>query len=163
MDKKSEVYNFYLRTKGGWGVVSGKSMEPTLKEGWKIKVEPSDEDKIKIVDIALFCQDILTCHRIMGKVKFFGQAYFIHKGDNSIIGGIFGAKDLMGKITEVFDEKGQRLKIEKWKHNSFRNIKIFSYVYLFMYLVKRCICGKKTNRLTSFINRNFWRFLLEII
>jgi len=159
MDKKSEVYNFYLRTKGGWGVVSGKSMEPTLKEGWKIKVEPSDEDKIKIGDIALFGQDSLTCHRIIGKVKFFGQAYFIHKGDNPSIGGIFGAKDLMGKITKVFDEKGQGVEKEKWQYNSVKNIKIFSYVYLFMYLVKRCICGRKINRLSCSVNQFCWKVL----
>ncbi|MBU4342945.1 MAG: hypothetical protein KKG21_02940 [Candidatus Omnitrophica bacterium] len=161
MNKESEIRNFYLKTKGTQGNVLGKSMEPVIKEGWSVKIQPIDENEIKIGDIVSFGQDIFTCHRIIGKVNFFGQYYFIHKGDNSSVGGIFEAKDLIGQVVKIIDDKGQKTNEEKQRYLNFKHKKMINYLYLFMYLTKRYIFRIKTNSLTSSINRLFWRFLVK--
>ncbi len=158
MDKTSEIYNFYLKARGDLGIIKGESMYPALKEGLKIKVEQTDENDIKVGDIVVFGKDHFVCHRIIGKFKFFGQTYFLHKGDSSVVGGIFESKDLVGKVVEAFEED-RRLDREKWRGRYFNDNKVKGYIYLLLYLLKRFIWREKTNRLSRFIYRYYWKFL----
>ena len=159
MDK--DLIKFYYQVKGGMMGMRGGSMYPTLKEGWKIEIEPVDARVVKVGDIIVFGRGDLICHRLIGKVIFFKYIYFIQKGDNSSKGGICKAKDLIGRVREVFDEKGQALNKEKWQFNSFKDIKALGYIYLSVYLMKELILKKRSNKVTYFINSFFWRFLLR--
>ena len=159
MDKESEIYDFYLRTKGGWGFVSGKCMEPIIKNDWKVKVKPAGKTKIETEDIAVFKRNIFLCHRVVGKISLLGRTYFIHKGDNSLYGGVFKENDLVGKVIRVFDEKGLEVKRERWQEFCSNDIKFKAYVYLFFYMVKKIVWKEKKNRFIDFFNRTAWRFM----
>lgn len=162
MDKKNEMYNFYLTAKGGWEVISGISMYPVLKHGWMVKMQPVTENDVEIGDIVGFGQNILTCHRIVGRMKFLNKTYFLHKGDNALVGGMFEGKDLIGKVTAVSDNKGQKVNKEKWQKPKCRNIKIINYSYLFIYLIRKSIFpGEKIDRLANLFDKFFWIFLLR--
>ncbi len=143
------------------GIISGNSMYPTLKMGWKIKAEPLDKNNIKIGNIVIFGADVLTCHRIIGKVKFFNNIYFIHRGDNSHIGGIFAAKDKICRVVEVFNENNEKVSEARWANSYFKRLSNLSWIYLILYLVKRYIFLQRANRLTIYANRLCWRFLLR--
>ncbi len=135
----AEVLNFYLQAKGSEGIIKGKSMCPTLKENWKIKIRPVEVNKIMVGDIVVFKTHEFNCHRILRKFKFLGRIYFLHKGDNSSIAGIFEGKYLIGIVTEVFDENG--VKVENFNCSNIPSGRIrgISYFYFVKYLIKRFI------------------------
>jgi len=159
--KRNKVLNCYLRTKTVTGIIKGNSMFPALKVGWKIKMEPSDKNNIKIGNIISFGKDVLTCHRIIGKFRFFNNIYLIHKGDNSSVGGIFAAKGPVYKAVEVFNENNEKIDETRWANSHFKRINNLAYFYLILYLVKRYIFSQRTNKLTTYSNRFCWRFLLK--
>ena len=160
MVKESEIYDFYLGAKGDWGFVLGKCMEPVIRDGWMIKVKPADTIEVKTGDIALFRRNDFLCHRVVRKISFLGRTYFIHKGDNSLSGGIFQENDLVGKIIGVLDEKGLEVKRDRWQKFHPNGIKFKAYIYLFFYIVKKIIWRKKNNRFTVFFNRIAWRLIV---
>ncbi|HAZ11000.1 MAG: hypothetical protein A2047_00480 [Omnitrophica bacterium GWA2_41_15] len=157
--EKSKIYNFYLKTKGGTVPLSGKSMYPALKEGWRVKVVSEDASNIKVRDIIVFGKEGLTCHRIIGKIKFFGRYYFIQKGDNSSVGGIVKGDDLIGKVAEAFDEEGKNINISECLKADNKNMNIFAYFYFIAYLLKRFIWRDSTNAITRFARRLYWKFI----
>jgi hypothetical protein len=158
MVKKNEITKFYLRTEGELLETIGSSGEPILKDGWKIKLEPSDKDKVGIGDIVVFGKSILTCHRIIGKLKMGRSTYFIHRGDNSRWGGVFFSQELIGKVVTAYNKDGQET--NSLENRNIRPLpKPMQYLYLIMYLTKRRIFGNNTNALSRFIDRLFWSLL----
>lgn len=162
MVEKNKILNFYLKIKGGLVDLKGKSMYPSLQNGWKAKIAQADAAEMQVGDIVVFGKDILTCHRIIGKIKFFGKYYFIQKGDHSYIGGMIKAEDLIGKVMEVFDECGKRVDKLKWSNKPCaKDTKVLYYLYLFLYFIKRCIWRDNMNKSTCFIKQIFWKLLLR--
>jgi len=143
------------------GIISGNSMYPALRMGWKVKAEPLDRNNVKIGNIVIFGADALTCHRIVGKIKFFNSTYFIHRGDNSYIGGIFAAKDQICRVVEVFNENNEKVNEAGWANSYFKRPGNLSWIYLMLYLVKRHIFLQRADRLAIYANRLCWRFLLR--
>ncbi len=156
--KKGEIFNFYLRTKGGRAEVSGRSMEPILRESWKVEVEPVSASKVRVGDIIVFGQDYLTCHRVMGKAHFLGRTYFIQKGDNSYMGGIVEGRDLIGRVDKIFNQDSEEIDKKKWQNNSIVMGKPAVYIYLLLYLIKKTILGDRKNKFTGVVNRLCWKF-----
>ncbi len=135
----ADVLNFYHQTKGSEGIIKGKSMYPTLKENWKIRIRPVDVNKIKVGDIVVFKTHEFNCHRILRKFKFLERIYFLHKGDNSSIAGIFEGKNFVGIVTEVFDENGVKVENFNCLNIPSRKIKGMGVFYFAKYLIKRFI------------------------
>ena len=160
MTEKNKILNFYLQNKGGLVNLKGKSMYPSLQEGWKTKIAPVNAVEIHPCDIVVFGKDALTCHRVIGKVKFFGKYYFIQKGDNSYMGGMVKAEDLTGKVVEVFNEGGKRIDELIWRDKPRqKEVNILYYLYLFMYFIKRFIWRDNMNMFTRFVKRLCWKFI----
>lgn len=148
--------DFYLRIKGGMFIIRGASMYPTLKESWRVKVEPLMGTEIKTKDIILFNNYLFVCHRVVGKARFFRRNYVIHKGDNASIGGIIDADNLIGRVENVFDETGQKIAKKEWKEVRINGNTFIWHIYVFMYLIKKFVFGNKTNITIKYINKIFW-------
>lgn len=141
------------------GVCCGKSMHPVIKEGWRIKAVYEQPENIKIGDIVVFGKDSITCHRVIGKFKNGKHSYFMHKGDNSFIGGIFEGKNLIGKAVCIFDNEERKVDNPEKPKSYPKYVKMFYHCYFIMYLAKRYIWGDDTNKLICYIDRIFWSFL----
>jgi len=153
-----------IANKENCGIISGKSMEPTLRARWRIKTESLEVNKIAIGDIIIFGKDNITCHRIIGKVEIFNRIYLIHKGDNAFLGGIVNPKDLIGRVVEVFDDKGRKIVKEKWQNYPFKEIEFLplNYIYFFMFLFKKLIFKEKSNKFIILLKRIFWKLWCRI-
>lgn len=163
LEKRRQLSKFYFQVKGGVVNVVGKSMSPTIRQGWKVKLEPVRPELIDTEDIIVFERDIFICHRIVAKIRFGSKIYFLHKGDNSNIGGILTEQSILGKVIEVFDEDSCKVDKKRWQFNSTKNINFLHFVYLFLYLIKRFIWKENKNHLSCSINRIFWRKILKFI
>ena len=102
-----KLRNIYLRFKGGILDFKGVSMEPTFRDGDKVKVEPVEAENIKVGDIIVFDKDILVCHRILGRFKKDGKIYFWEKGDNSNGIGYVSEDEIIGRAAYILVEKGK--------------------------------------------------------
>jgi hypothetical protein len=129
-------------------------MSPVIKHGWKIKIMPTDEDKVRIGDIVAFGNSVIVCHRIVAKLRFLGKIYFIQKGDNSIVGGIFDSKSLIGRVEEVIDSQGKATDREIWRTTSVQKTSFYHWIYLFLYFFK-----KKFLKINCQLSNNFNVFL----
>jgi hypothetical protein len=143
------------------GTISSNSMYPALRMGWDVRAELSDKNNIKPGDIVIFGADALTCHKVIGKVKFFNLTYLIHKGDNSSVGGIFAAKGKISRVVEVFNENKEKVNETIWAGSCFEKPGNLARIYLILYLMKRYIFLQKTSRLTMYMNMLFWKFMLR--
>jgi len=165
MEIKDKIDKFYLKIRGGIIAISGGSMEPIIKSGWKVQASPVTADEIRIGDVVIFeCvsdRDILVCHRIAGKMRFFNKMYFLHKGDNCSYGGIMEARHLVSKVIKVFDDKGLEVTSDKWMFFYFKDTNFFKYVYLFLHLIKIYILRMRINKTSDSVNRFFWKFLAK--
>jgi signal peptidase I len=98
-----KLRNIYLRFEGGILDFKGVSMEPTFRDGDKVKIEPVEAKDIKIGDIVIFERDILVCHRILGRFRQGGKIYFWEKGDNSGCIGYISEDDIIGKAAYLIE------------------------------------------------------------
>lgn len=162
MAEKNKIFNFYLQNRGGLVGLKGNSMYPSLQNGWKTKIVPANAAEIQVGNIVVFEKDMLMCHRIAGKINFFGNYYFIQKGDNSRIGGMIKTDDLIGKVIEVFDEYGNRVDKLKWSNKPCaKDAKVLYYIYLFLYFIKRSIWHDNMNMFLRFLKQIYWKFFLH--
>ncbi|MDD5120559.1 MAG: S26 family signal peptidase [Candidatus Omnitrophica bacterium] len=159
MAHKGKIINFYFKTKGGLLNLKGQSMEPALKDGWKVRILPVDIGSIKTGDIVVFGKNGLTCHRIVACLKFFGRSYFFQKGDNSPAGSILEEDDLIGKVSEVFDEEGRSINVPECLKGDSSNINVLSCFYFVLYLLNHYIWRDKKNRFTLFVHRFCWKVI----
>jgi signal peptidase I len=157
---ESEILKFSLELKKN-NIITliGKSMAPTFKEGWKVKIKPIKAREINLGDIIVFSQGELICHRIITKFKWNNKWYFVHKGDSEKIGRIFKEKELIGKVIEVLDSNSNIINKNEW-HKSFERFakfKLLGYVYIPLNLLKRLVFREKQNKLTCWLRKIFWR------
>ena len=62
---------------------SGKSMQPTLREGMQIEVEEVASKEVKLADIILYRNhSAFICHRVIKIIQDKEQRIFVTKGDN---------------------------------------------------------------------------------
>ncbi|MBU1062397.1 MAG: hypothetical protein KJ952_06750, partial [Candidatus Omnitrophica bacterium] len=144
-----------------WLSVRGKSMEPVLRADYKVKIRKVDVNKIKVGDIIVFGRGQIVCHRVIRRLKFFNETYFIHKGDNVVIGDIVTGSDLIGKVETIIDDKKQEINKEAWQYRA-PNMKRFAelhYIYLICVLVKKRILKERRNKFTELLKRIFWKII----
>jgi len=165
--QKAEVGKFYINSKGSTiATVLGESMFPIIQDGWKVKIKPVNTKEIACGDVIAFGQNNLICHRLFGKFKWNKKIYLIHKGDSKNAPcGLFEEKDLVGKITEVFDKDDNKINEERWQKSFDYSVKmrLIGYIYLLLFLAKRALFGKGQNKLTQRISKLFWHFSEKII
>lgn len=79
--------------------VRGRSMLPTLQEGWKLHIRSVPARELRIGDIALFVHgDGLTAHRLVWKKTEGGRERFILQGDNSPVRESVPAEAILGRV-----------------------------------------------------------------
>lgn len=141
-------------------VLAGESMAPSLKSGWKVTVEPVAIRQIQLGDVAVFASAPLTCHRVVARVRFLGRSYFLHKGDNATVGGVFTGAELVGRVSAAFDEQGRKVEL---RGNPPELRPIFVYPYILVYLLRRGLGVTRSNRLTRLFNRIYWKITLAFM
>jgi len=111
MQDLSEIRNIYIKKKGGTFDFKGNSMEPTLKEGCRVIVEPVRSQDIKPGDIIVFGKRLLACHRVVGRLRFKrnGKIYFLEKGDSSNRITMISEDEIIGKVAGDYVFKKNRL------------------------------------------------------
>lgn len=157
-----QLYNLYLKCNEDKSTftVQGKSMLPAFKDGCKVRAKAVETKDIDLGNVVIFANNgLLICHRIIGKFRWNSKLYFIHKGDFATAGGVFEEKDLVGKIIEAADADGKKIDKNIWQRsfNPSLKIKIASYIYLLLFLIKKVFFDKSKNRLFIWAKRYFWR------
>jgi len=79
--------------------VRGRSMLPTLQEGWKLHIRSIPARELRVGDIALFVHgNGLTVHRLVWKKTEGGRDFFILQGDNSPARESVAADAILGRV-----------------------------------------------------------------
>jgi signal peptidase I len=96
---------------------SGRSMQPTLREGMRLLVEKIPPEDVNPCDIIMYREgDSLVAHRVIGKTRKDNAPVFITKGDNhAYIDPVYVPyKDLMGIVRSAFaaDDPGKDILIK---------------------------------------------------
>lgn len=160
MVTEAQIAQFLLETqKSGYGTIGGISMSPILPIGYKVKIERVSPEHIAIGDVVVFASDSFCCHRVISKMKVFRMTYFIHKGDNSRYGGIFSENELIGKVVKSWDEQGKEHVVLKQRVISQPRLMWRHAIYIIAYLFKKRLLGKKTSRMSRFVNGFYWNYL----
>lgn len=98
-DQEDDIKNIYLKLKGGMLDFKGNSMEPFLKEGDRVKVEPVPPYSIRPGDIIVFnAGSALACHRIVAKFRRHYKFYFWEKGDNNGRIRVISEDEIVGRV-----------------------------------------------------------------
>jgi len=161
INKNVEIRNIYLNFKGGALDFKGNSMEPTLKEGQKVKVEPVKLEALMSGDIIVFSRgDILVCHRILGRVKRGEKMYFYEKGDNSKSIGVISEDEIIGRAKYIL-KNGAPEKIKSCVTKKGFALYILDgctrlYAMSASYLKNRIFFGRK-NFLSRFLGTIAWK------
>ena len=160
---ETQIRHVYLKSKpkDKESIVSlkGKSMHPTLKDGYKVKLKTVELNEINCGDIVIFAKDKMTCHRIIGKFRWLKKIYFIHSGDAVSSHGVFAQDDLVGKVVDVIDKQGNKIDKTIWQRpGRVAKISNLGYIYLPLFILKRLIFGKKQNKFNRWSRMVFWRF-----
>lgn len=101
--------DFFLEKKGNILTVSGISMLPTIRPGWKVKISPPGKEKIKRDDIIVFLskRKEIVCHRLVLKIG----CLLFHKGDMGKFPVPILRYYILGRVVEVYDDKGNTVSI----------------------------------------------------
>ena len=84
---------------------SGKSMQPTLKDGMLLLVERVKSEDVQPADIILYkSQDSVVSHRVIKVVRKDGKRIFATKGDNHayLDAAWVPQQDLIGRVSACF-------------------------------------------------------------
>ena len=85
-------------------IAKGNSMLPTLKDGYKYKIEPITNGEIYPNDIIVFhIGELIICHRVVKVVSTKkGYSFIKTKGDNCLKPDSFAVRSdmIIGKIKE---------------------------------------------------------------
>ncbi|MBU1006267.1 MAG: S26 family signal peptidase [Candidatus Omnitrophica bacterium] len=160
-DKDVNLRNIYLNFKGGVLDFKGTSMEPVLKEGQKVKVEPVKPEALRSGDIIVFGRgDILVCHRIMGRVRRGEKMYFYEKGDNSKSIGVISEDEVIGRAKYIL-KNGAPEKIKSCvTKKGFALYILDGYIRLYAmsaeFIKNRVFFGKK-NFISHFLGTIAWK------
>ncbi|MBL7196800.1 MAG: signal peptidase I [Candidatus Omnitrophica bacterium] len=163
---RKSVVRFYLQTKGGIVTISGKSMFPAIKKGWKVKIAPISPEQIKIGDIIDFGIANFCIHRVIGRFRRKGKLFFIEKGDNVNFARVISAEEVIGKVVEVYNENSERVDSFYWG----KALSIpadFSFltwfIYRILYFIKRVLFKQRKNRLFSILGQFYWRSFFTLL
>ena len=165
-----DIKNVYLGFKGGVLDFKGNSMEPFLREGDKIKMEPVFSYSVRPGDVVVFKRDrILACHRIVAKFKRYDKFYFWERGDNKGHIGIISEDEIIGRVRHILrDGVLQKTGIFVSRENIFfhlLNAFIYPYVVFSGFIKKKLFLNKK-NFISHFFGTIVWRiynFFFNII
>lgn len=159
----SKMKNACLALKGGFLNLKGRSMEPVLREGDVIKVEPINTPDIKIGNIVVFFdarKEKPVCHRIIGGCEIKGEKFFLEKGDNSNQIGVVSEYDILGRLSYVLDNNKPRLVEQDYNANKY-SVCLFSRLIIVYKKISEPIKQKlfsgKRNRFSSYCGKIIWR------
>lgn len=93
---------WHLRGKTSLIQTTGQSMQPLIKAGMWLVVQPCSYRDVKPGDVGLFYQNSgLVAHRVIFKEKQLNEAYLGHKGDNAYGIVTVSSSCLMGKVIQI--------------------------------------------------------------
>jgi hypothetical protein len=82
-------------------VVAGDSMEPSLRRGIQVRVEPAGGE-LAVGDIVLFQgRSRLVLHRVVATFAERGRRYVVHRGDAGGAMGLVAREAVLGRLVEV--------------------------------------------------------------
>ena len=82
--------------------LSGNSMLPTLRDGWKLRVRAIPASELRVGDIGVFIhRDLLTIHRLVWKKIEAGRELFIFQGDNNAVREVVEAPAILARVEEA--------------------------------------------------------------
>lgn len=153
----------YIALKGGLLKLDGRSMEPVLRHGDLLRIDPVNVDNIKIGNIVLFCEQGKTkpvCHRVIGVYGKKGKRIFLEKGDNSCHIGLVKEEDILGGLSYVQDVDGARVIRQDYQANICL-ISVFSGIIIFhkriLGFIKKRFFPRGLNRLAGCLARVVWK------
>lgn len=77
----------------------GRSMHPTLREGWKLHIRSLPASRLRVGEIGVFLhRDLLTIHRLIWKKVEGDREKFIFQGDNSPEREMVEADAILGRV-----------------------------------------------------------------
>ncbi len=77
----------------------GRSMDPTLREGWKLHIRSLPAERLRVGEIGVFLhRDLLTIHRLIWKKVEADREKFIFQGDNSPEREVVDADAVLGRV-----------------------------------------------------------------
>ncbi len=98
---------WYQRGKQGLVLAKGCSMQPLIKSGMKLLIQPCSYYEVRPGDIGLFHQNSgLIAHRIIFKEIYKDKVYIGHKGDNTRYIQTVPLDCLMGKVIQIKTTEG---------------------------------------------------------
>ena len=160
MEEITEIRNTYFKLKGGTFNFKGKSMEPTLKEGDEVMAMPVKPEDIKTGEIIVFGNNVLGCHRVLGRFKKDGKLYFWEKGDNHGVLRFISEDDIIGKVQYLIAKgKFKKPPLFAIKGNlPYYMLDFFTYFYIKLSrsIIKFIFFGKR-NKLSAALGTFFWR------
>lgn len=90
-------------------VLSG-SMAPVLMPGYKIRIQRSSCCECDLGDIIVFrLRRMFLAHRLLLNIRIFRNCWLFQKGDNNKFGHIIRGKQLIGVVSEAWDESGRKV------------------------------------------------------
>ena len=82
--------------------LQGRSMHPSLRDGWRLQVRSVPARELRVGDIAIFLHGSgLTIHRLIWKKVEGGRESFIFQGDNNPGRESVGADAILGRVEEA--------------------------------------------------------------
>lgn len=140
MDEINALWIESLKKNGeGYLQVKGKSMEPAVKVGERLKISSVEPEKVNIGNVVVFSpspcplpsfyssplegerrlrkerervreDEEFVIHRVVDKFKFRDRLYFVHRGDKAgLLGMSIFGEDQLVGVTEGFKTPGQAI------------------------------------------------------
>lgn len=91
----------------GWGRIhlSGRSMLPTLRDGWKVRIRAVPPGDLRVGDVAAFVnRGVVTVHRLVWKKRVEGREEYIFQGDNSAVREAVDPDSILGRVESAEGE-----------------------------------------------------------
>lgn len=88
--------------------LQGRSMLPTLEEGWVLHVRSLPASELRVGDIGIFIhRELLTIHRLVWKKWEGGRERFLFQGDNNPERELVEAGAILGRVEAAEKQKGR--------------------------------------------------------
>lgn len=106
--------------------VKGRSMNPTLRRGWYVRVRRLDPARVSTGDIVAFVSgDRLVAHRIVACLRWGPRSFLLEKGDGSPRPCRVKPEAIVGQVEEVLDGNHRPVSLESWKWTRTRRLAVF--------------------------------------
>jgi hypothetical protein len=160
---KEQARLFFLKSKRNTLTICGKSMYPSLREGWHAEVSPAEERDIRVGDIVVFpAGQNLIVHRIIGRFIVTGTVLFLQKGDNEAIPGRIGDGRVIGRVTRVMTGDGSEVPRGTWRYGETKRffLTFVTTVLWGLYSLEKAVMGNKHKDLARGLQVIYWAFFL---